>query len=322
MGYKKSGKTAKEVHEDIVKSITDKFLACLDQGKIPWKQPWNSKCNGFIKADGKCYNFMNTFMLIMQGGNPSEYVTMAEIHRRSGLQPKDPKVWSLFNREADGSIPKPLRVYGYPMRTLKEKDPKTGKLVDKLDENGNPIVFRSHHITSFSVWEVGRQVNVPLKFNKKVKEFKNNPIAECEMTAMNYLSREGIKLTHNASRAYYSPTTDEISLPSMTQFFSSELFYGSLYHEMAHSTGADSRLKRNIEKRDRESYSMEELVAEITACMLLHDQGVSTDATDKDSVSYVQGWAKALRSDPEMVAKACAYAETAANFIYNGKNKK
>ena len=72
---------------------------------------------------------------------------------------------------------------------------------------------------------------------------------------------------------------------------------------------------------DKQSYSLEELVAEISSCCILHDKGFATEATDKNSVAYVQGWAKALKSDPNMVEKACRLAVKAANYIYNGKKE-
>jgi antirestriction protein ArdC len=67
------------------------------------------------------------------------------------------------------------------------------------------------------------------------------------------------------------------------------------------------------------AHFLEELVAEITSTCILHDKGIATTATDKNSMAYVQGWAKALRSDPTMVEKACKLAIKATNFIYSGK---
>ena len=78
-------------------------------------------------------------------------------------------------------------------------------------------------------------------------------------------------------------------------------------------------MNRNIEKRDRSSYSQEELVAEIGSNMLLHDMGYATEQNDIDSKAYVQNWAKAIKCDPSIVEKACRQAVKAANYIYGTK---
>ena len=72
---------------------------------------------------------------------------------------------------------------------------------------------------------------------------------------------------------------------------------------------------------DRKSYSFEELIAEICSCAIMHDKGFSTPQCDEQSEAYVKGWAKALRSDKNMVEKACRQAIKAANYIYNGKKE-
>ncbi len=313
MAYKKSNKTARQVQAEIIQDISDKFIACLEQGKIPWKQPWNSSHSGFIKSDGKSYSFMNSFLLAMQGNGPSEFVTLKEIEARTKTSVADGSVWGCFNRGADGKIPKSSVVYFYTRVQYTRKDA-DGKPL--LDDNGEEIKASYPIIKASHVWEVGRQVNCPKKFEQPVKLFDNNPIAACEKISVEYLAREGIRLTNNGSRAYYSPSTDEISLPKIEQFHSSELYYGALFHEEAHSTGHGKRLKRDLEKRGRQDYSFEELVAEITSCMILHDNGYNTEATDTDSVAYVQNWSKSLKCDPTMVEKACRAAVKAANYIY------
>jgi len=316
MAYKKSNKTARQVQAEIVKDISDKFVACLEKGEIPWRKPWNSSHSGYIKSDGKSYSFLNSFLLAIQGNNPSEFVTMKEIESRTKTSVSDGSVWDCFVRDANGKIPKSSVVYFYTRIQYTRKDA-DGKPL--LDDDGEEIKGSYPIIKASHVWEVGRQVKCPLKFAKPVETKQNNPIAACEKISVEYLAREGIRLGNNGAQAYYSPSTDSISLPPIEQFHSSELYYGTLFHEEAHSTGHDKRLKRDVTKRGKQDYSFEELVAEITSCMLLHDNGYNTEATDYDSEAYVKNWAKALKSDPNMVEKACRAAVKAANYIYGNK---
>jgi len=317
MAWKKTHKTASQVASEIQSDITDKFIACLEQGEIPWRKPWNATENGFLKSDGKSYSFMNALLIAIMGGTQGEYVTLNEIANRTKTSIKDGTVWDCFNK-IDGKVPKSYTVYFYSMVEYTRKDRETGKPL--TDDDGNEIKGRYPILKASHVWQAGVQVNCPLKFEKKGEKKIVNPNAECDAMVVDYSAREGIKITHNPSEAFYSPSGDYISIPEINQFVGTEEYYSTLFHEMAHSTGHEKRLKRELAGRmNRDSYSFEELIAEISACAMLHDKGIATEATDKNSMAYVQNWAKVLKSDPTMVEKACRSASKAVNFIYHGK---
>jgi antirestriction protein ArdC len=313
---KKTNKSWRQVSQEIISEISDKFVACLEQGKVPWHQPWCSSHSGFIGSSGKSYSFMNSLLIALGGGSQGEYVTLNEAMARTGKTKE--QIWDCFIRDADGKIPKSHMVvyYGNGEYTKKGED---GKPL--LDEDGEEVKGHYRIIKTSHVWEVGKQIDVPKKFAKKVEEKHNNPIAEAEKIVVDYQAREGIKITNNSSEAFYSPSGDYISVPEINQFDGSVEYYGTLFHEIAHSTGHSKRLNRELTAHcmDRKSYSFEELVAEISSCTLLHDNGFATDNTDKNSVAYIQSWAKVLKSDPTMVEKACRLATKAVGYIYNGK---
>ena len=59
--------------------------------------------------------------------------------------------------------------------------------------------------------------------------------------------------------------------------------------------------------RDKiEDYSKEELIAEFTATYVLANLGIVTEQSDeiKNSESYIRGWLKALKDDPNMLFTA------------------
>ncbi|WP_254660741.1 zincin-like metallopeptidase domain-containing protein [Brevibacillus laterosporus] len=74
------------------------------------------------------------------------------------------------------------------------------------------------------------------------------------------------------NRSSYSPLFDLIRIPSMCYFKNVEEFYCTLFHEILHSTGHRTRLNRSgvIGKVifGSETYSREELIAELGAAML------------------------------------------------------
>lgn len=317
--YKKTKKTHNEVAAEIQQDITDKFLSCLDKGVVPWREQWNRSESGFLKSDGKSYSFLNTLLIALGGGTEGEYVTLNGIAERTKTSIKDGSVWNAFIRGADGKVPKGHRVYFYTTVEYTRKD-ENGKPL--LDEHGDEIKGRYPILKASTVWQVGVQVNCPTKYEKKKVEYNNNPIACAEKVVIDYQAREQLPIKFINATPCYVPSADEVHIPQINSYKTAEAYYSDLFHELAHSSGAPKRLNRELAGRmDRKSYSFEELIAEICSCAIMHDKGFSTPQCDEQSEAYVKGWAKALRSDKNMVEKACRQAIKAANYIYNGKKE-
>ena len=139
-----------------------------------------------------------------------------------------------------------------------------------------------------------------------------------------YMDREKIEINETISnQAFYSPTLDYIQVPCKEQYKNVEEFYSTLFHEMVHSTGHMRRLNR-IEAGARtgfgsETYSKEELVAEIGAAMTLNRLGIETEKTFKNSSAYIQNWLQVLKNDNKFVVSAASRAEKAVRYIW-GEN--
>jgi antirestriction protein ArdC len=126
-----------------------------------------------------------------------------------------------------------------------------------------------------------------------------------------------IIITGGAS-AYYTPASDTVVVPSLNSSTSSEGYYSTLFHELAHSTGHESRLNRkelvNSDGFGNTNYAKEELTAEMTAAFLCAITGIH-QPTIANSAAYIQSWLKALRNDKTLVIKAAAQAQKAADYI-------
>ena len=332
---KETKKTMDEVQDEIMAEITDKFVSCLSKGIIPWHETWNRSNSGFIGCSGVHYSFMNTLLIAIGGGTKGEYVTLNELMNRTGLEKapnKDGKcVWDCFHK-VDGKIPKSHTVYLYHRNEWNKKDEK-GNIVYQVDDSGRfllddkgkkiPVKVKGRmFLKSFNVWQVGVQVDCPLKYEKQEAKI-NNPIAEVEKIVVKYQAREGLPIENSLTTPSYNKILDRVTIPSINDYKSSEAYYSDLFHELAHSTGHEKRLNRELTPlfMDRKSYSFEELVAEISSCAIMHDKGINTKTTDKLSEAYIQGWSKSLKNNPLMVAKACGVAKKVADYIYNGKKK-
>ncbi|MFY0762172.1 zincin-like metallopeptidase domain-containing protein [Metabacillus dongyingensis] len=105
----------------------------------------------------------------------------------------------------------------------------------------------------------------------------------------------------------------------MNDFKVPEEYYCTLFHEMVHSTGHNSRLTRpgittqGVAFGD-EVYSKEELIAEMGAAMLCGVAGID-NSTIENSASYIASWIRALKNDNRLVLQAAAQAQKASDYI-------
>src|SRR5260370_38532584 len=109
-------------------------------------------------------------------------------------------------------------------------------------------------------------------------------------------------------------------MPARCLFHSREAFYSTLFHEQTHSIGHASRVGRDgIEQLNEfgsESFSREELVAEMGAAMLCGVTGIAP-STIQNSASYLQSWIDRLRGDSKLLVSAASQAQKACDYIRN-----
>ena len=115
--------------------------------------------------------------------------------------------------------------------------------------------------------------------------------------------------------AYYSISKNEIIVPEKEQFKSGESFYGTLFHEMTHSTGAEGVLDR-IKPTNFGSaeYAREELVAELGSALVAQRYGM-TKHIKEDSCTYLKGWLDELKESPQFIKTTLLDVKRAASMI-------
>lgn len=163
-------------------------------------------------------------------------------------------------------------------------------------------------------------------FNVEVPDYKGEereftPIEAAEKIWKEFTNKPEFK--HRGNRAHYIPAIDLIELPKPEKFHTNESYYKTLFHEAVHATGHETRLKRagitelaeHTGKAER--YGMEELIAEMGACMLAANCGLddSNGDSEKNSVAYLRGWIKRLKDDTAMAQKASTKAAAAFDHI-------
>lgn len=288
-----------DVARDIV---VVRILEELEQGIIPWHKPWFGAGGAYSYSSGRPYGCVNSLLL----GDNHAYITTRELKKLGG-ELKDGVDWK-ENRK---------QIVMYWIKTYTVKD-ENGEAV--LDENGKEKTRKSFSLRYENV------IDAELTTLPKKKRDRRPPARDrqAEDVIKAYVEWSGVNFQEIASdRAFYRPTTDEVVVPLIGQFKETSEFYSTVFHELSHSTGAMTRLKRLTPKELRgfgsEPYAREELVAELSACILNNWCDIATEKSDKNTVAYLQGWSKAIKDDPNMFVVACARADKASQMIIDAK---
>lgn len=262
---------------DVYESVTDRIVAALEEGVVPWRQPWVGGGPVNVRT-GRPYRGVNTFLLgISKYGDPR---------------------WGTYKaiREVGGNVRKGEKatwiVLWKPVKKRAETE----------DEQGSYLLLRQ-----YAVFNAEQADGLPAF----VTEYEHEPIERAQMVVAGYVP--GPAVLYGGGAASYSPAKDLVRCPDLGQFTTPEAFYSTLYHELVHSTGHEKRLNR-LEPAlfGTDPYAREELVAEMGAAMLC---GVAGIDNQDESASYVAGWLERLRNDRKLVVQAAAQAQKAADLI-------
>ena len=275
---------------DVYSMITDRILADLETGVIPWERPWTGREDGaFSGTTGRPYSLLNQMLLRKAGA----WFTWPEIQKRGGRVKKGERAsFVVFWKQV----------------AVNDQDPATGETKKKLV----PM------LRYFNVFHIDQVEGLQLDKTPAPAAVREHPGAM--KIIAEYIAKNAPLRLENESlsnEAYYSPVFDKIVVPTMNQFTDQAEYYSTVFHEMTHSTGHKSRLNRlsSTAHFGNESYSKEELVAELGAAALCNISGVETKKQFRNSAAYIQGWLGALRNDKTMIVKAAGAAAKAVDFI-------
>ena len=272
---------------DIYTAVTDRIIQQMEHGILPWAKPWGGITGGaYSGITGRPYSLLNQMLL----SKPGAYYTFDQIQKQGGSIRKGEKS---------------QMVVFWKQVPVKDQDSLTGE----VKENLIPM------LRYYNVFHIDQCDGITCT---NVTEEPMHTDADADSIIRAYLDRSGVTLIHKISdEAYYSPSRDCVVLPLPEQFKSMEERYSTAFHELAHSTGHQSRLDRLSATAHfgNESYSKEELVAEITATALMNYTGLENNRTFRNSAAYIQGWLTALRNDKRMIVSASGAASKAFEYI-------
>jgi antirestriction protein ArdC len=311
--------TTTKVRKDIYQGITDRITALsLSENKLIWRKTWKATDGGSMYprsvATGKLYRGINPWLLwgsALENGYQSSYWATYDQWATQAKAVKEGKRW-VHPEGLDFGVRKGEKATKIVFWTKLSKE-----VIDEV--TGKKSTKRFFILREFSVFNQDQvhQVSLPKKFQPTEVDDQPvfNPIEEAEAIAAGYTE---VPIGYGGDRAYYSPGGDRIQMPERIAFTTPEEYYSTLFHEMGHSTGHQSRLARpdlmEMHRFGDESYSKEELVAEMTAAMLAGMAGIE-NVTINNSAAYLQGWLSKLQSEPKLLVQAAAQAQKAADWI-------
>lgn len=129
-----------------------------------------------------------------------------------------------------------------------------------------------------------------------------------------------IKPMHQ-DKAYFSITKNEIVVPEKAQFKDGESYYGTLWHEMTHSTGIEGHLDRiKPAAFGSDEYAREELVAELGSALVAQRYGMSK-ALKEESCAYLKSWLEQLKESPQFIKTTLLDVKRATSLVTQNVDK-
>lgn len=270
--------------------VTDRIIEQLENGVIPWHKPWTgTKSGAYNRVSRKPYSVLNQMLLQHSG----EYATF--------------KQWT----EAGGHIRKGAKSEIVTFWKM--------QLVEEENEDGTKVKKQIPLLRYYHVFHISQVDGVEPKEKIELQELE--PIEAAERVKREYMDREHLKIYEKITdKAFYTPTFDYIEIPCKEQYKNIEEFYSTLFHEMIHSTGYYKRLNRLESGANAgfgsETYSKEELTAEIGSAMILNRIGIETEKSFNNSAAYIQNWLQVLRNDNKFIISASSRSEKAVKYIF------
>ena len=270
--------------------VTERIIEQLKQGIVPWERTWTGvKSGAYNIVSKKPYSLLNQ-MLLKHDGCYASFKQWQDLggHVRKGEKSELIVFWKI-------------------------------QPIEEEKEDGTKVIKQIPILRYYNVFHISQVDGVEPEDLPKLNE-SIEPIEQAEKIKEDYKTREHIRIEEVVTnKAFYNPTFDYIQVPCKEQYEHIEEFYSTLFHEIVHSTGHKTRLDR-LENESNihfgsETYSKEELCAEIGSASLLNMLGIETQKTFQNSTAYIQSWLRVLRNDNKFVVSASSKAEKAVNYI-------
>ncbi|MCW3835032.1 ArdC family protein [Sphingomonas canadensis] len=295
--------------------VTDRIIAELEAGRLPWVQPWGAQGPGpglpRNALSRRPYSGVNVLILwgaVIHHGYPSQsWLTFRQAQEAGGCVRKGEHGTSVVyaNRFVPRDADKTGRAGGAEGESGAGRS-EGGEPVSPDDARSRAIPF----LKRFTVFNVAQCEGlreglapdpVPLPEREIV------PVAEACIAA------SGVDFRIGGNRAFYAPAHDYVQVPPQPAFFEQVNYYRTCLHELTHATGHRARLDRDQSGSfGSKPYAREELVAEMGSAFLCAALGIAPTVRHAD---YIASWLDVLRKDNRAIFRAASAATKAADWL-------
>lgn len=287
------------------------------EGSLPWPR----------NLHGREYNGMNALMLLLhcekQGYTIPRFCTFDCVQRLNTPGKDGQELPRVSILRGEKSFPVMLTTFTCIHKETKEKIKydEYKKLSEKEQEQYNVFprmqVFRVFNVAQTNLRETRPELWEKLEqevARPKIEDGEHLSFAPVDTMIRDNLWICPIRPKHQDS-AYYSISKNEIVVPEKEQFKSGEAFYGTLFHEMTHSTGAEGVLDRiKPTAFGSAEYAREELVAELGSALVAQRYGMAKHIKE-DSCAYLKGWLNELKESPQFIKTTLLDVKRASSLI-------
>lgn len=323
----------KNKSDEILKKFAGMMVKIIKKANANnWKKGWMG-VNGSIQGlpqniSGRTYSGGNSFFLMFntaeKGYKTPVYMTFKQakeqnLHVKSGEKSVPIFKWGLSIKDENGK-----KVSEEDYNAMSQEERAT------MDVRPFPKMFHVFNIDQTNLEEVNKK-----RYDAIVARFKT-PEQEVKDTEGMYVNEAldrmfeqkawhaNIQYDKPADQAFYSPSTDSIVLPMKEQFKLGKTpeevyhdgmeYYSTALHEMAHSTGHESRLDRKFGTQGTDNYAHEELIAEMTSALVGSTMGFDRKILENNA-NYLSGWLNRLRDKPETITTIMTDVGKASDMI-------
>ena len=323
----------KNKSDEILKKFAGMMVKIIKKANANnWKKGWMG-VNGSIQGlpqniSGRTYSGGNSFFLMFntaeKGYKTPVYMTFKQakeqnLHVKSGEKSVPIFKWGLSIKDENGK-----KVSEEDYNAMSQEERAT------MDVRPFPKMFHVFNIDQTNLEEVNKK-----RYDAIVARFQT-PEQEVKDTEGMYVNEAldrmfeqkawhaNIQYDKPADQAFYSPSTDSIVLPMKEQFKLGKTpeevyrdgmeYYSTALHEMAHSTGHESRLDRKFGTQGTDNYAHEELIAEMTSALVGSTMGFDRKILENNA-NYLSGWLNRLRDKPETITTIMTDVGKASDMI-------
>jgi antirestriction protein ArdC len=277
--------------------ITNKIIAELEAGRVPWVQPWGTAGAKALlampanAATGRQYSGINVLILwgaVIEHGFPVQsWLTFRQALSLGGHVRKGERGTTVVY--ADRFIP---------------DDEK--KRAQETGEEAQAIPF----LKRFTVFNVAQCEDLPDSL-AAAPPAPEPGLIEPRVEAL--IKATGIDFRIGGNRAFYMPAADYVQVPPPQAYVHTIDWHRTALHELGHATGHASRLGRDLfGSFGSKKYAFEELIAEMNAAFCCASLGINPTVRHAD---YIGSWLEVLREDNRAIVRAASHASKAADWL-------